>query len=84
MIRSTLDMVRKASCVLFASPENNTVLVVLRKMGDQNEKDKKHHHCWAAVGYDFKSDIHFYEVPGNTNRKMSQRVNILTRFSSQL
>ena len=38
------------------------------------ERDKKRHHCWAAVGHDFKSDMCFYEVPGNTNGKMSQRV----------
>ena len=28
------------------------------------------------MGYDFQSDIHFYEVPGNANGKMSQRVYI--------
>ena len=39
-------------------------------------KDEKRFHCWAAVGYDFKSDITFYEVPGNTNGKMSLQVNI--------
>lgn len=40
------------------------------------EKDQKRHHCWAAVGHDFKSDIHFYQVPGNTNGKMSQKAYI--------
>ena len=40
------------------------------------QKDKKRFHCWAAVGYNFKSPIIFYEVPGNTNGKMSQRVYI--------
>lgn len=40
------------------------------------EKDKKRFHCWAAIGYNFKSDIYFYEVPGNTNGKMSQQVYI--------
>ena len=43
---------------------------------EPEEKDKKCHHCWAAMGHDFKSDIHFYEVLGNTNGKMSQRVYI--------
>lgn len=37
------------------------------------EKDKKCCHCWAAIDHDFKSDINFYEVAGNTNRKMSQQ-----------
>jgi hypothetical protein len=40
------------------------------------EKDRKRFHCWAAVGYDFKSDIYFYTVPGNTNGKMTQQVYI--------
>ena len=35
------------------------------------EKDKKRFHCWAAIGYNFKSPIYFYDVPGNTNGKMS-------------
>ena len=39
-------------------------------------KDEKRFHCWAAVGYDFKSDLTFYEVPGNTNGKMSLQVYI--------
>lgn len=39
-------------------------------------KDEKRFHCWAAAGYNFKSDLTFYEVPGNTNRKMSLQVYI--------
>ncbi len=40
------------------------------------EKDRKRLHCWAAVGYNFKSDIYFYEVPGNSNGKMTHKVYI--------
>ena len=40
------------------------------------EKDRKRLHCWAAVGYNFKSDIIFYEVPGNSNGKMTHQVYI--------
>jgi hypothetical protein len=29
---------------------------------------------WAAVGYDFKSEIVFYEVPSNTNGKITLKV----------
>lgn len=36
------------------------------------EKDRKRHHCWAAIGHDFESDINFYEVAGCTNGKMGQ------------
>ncbi|KJZ78887.1 hypothetical protein HIM_01660 [Hirsutella minnesotensis 3608] len=31
-------------------------------------------HAWACVGYDFKSPLIWYEVPTNTNGKMSQKV----------
>ncbi|KZL63819.1 hmg box protein, partial [Colletotrichum incanum] len=38
------------------------------------EKDLKRLHAWAAVGYGFKSNLIFYEVPTNKNGKMSQQV----------
>ena len=38
------------------------------------EKDRKRKHCWAAVGYNFKSDIIFYDVPGNKNGKLTHQV----------
>ena len=41
---------------------------------EPDEADRKRQHCWAAAGWNFKSDIHFYEVPGNKNGKMSQHV----------
>ena len=37
-------------------------------------KDQKRVHGWAAANHDFKSDMHLYDVPGNTNEKMSQNV----------
>ena len=40
------------------------------------QKNEKRFHCWAAVRYNFKSDIIFYNVPGNTNGKMSLQVYI--------
>lgn len=39
-------------------------------------KDEKRFHYWAAMGYDFKSDITFYEMSGNPNGKMSLQVYI--------
>ena len=50
----------------------------IHEQGEPEEKDKKQkwYHCWAAVGWNFKSELVFYEVPGNTNGKMSQRVYI--------
>ena len=40
------------------------------------EKTRKQMHCWAAVGFNFKSDIIFYDVPGNSNGKMTHQVYI--------
>lgn len=60
-------------------------LRIIRKPGQQycpdciqyqegpREKDQKRLHCWAAIGYDFKSDIVFYDVPGNSHDHQSKR-----------
>ena len=48
----------------------------IQEADEPDEAVKKRHHCWAAAGHDFKSDIYFYRVPGNSNGKMSQRVYI--------
>ena len=61
-------------------------LYIIRKPGERycpdciqhapqpDEKDMKRQHSWAAAGYSFKSHIVFYEVPTNSNGKMSQQV----------
>lgn len=36
------------------------------------EKDQKRVHCWAAVGYDFKSSLTWYDS-GNSHGKMTQQ-----------
>lgn len=41
---------------------------------EKEEKNQKRVHVWAAVVQNFKSDIIFYDVPGNTNGKMSLKV----------
>lgn len=46
----------------------------IQEADSPKEKDLKQQHCWAAVGHNFKSDIHFYNVPGNGNDKMSMQV----------
>jgi transposase len=48
----------------------------IQEQNEPEEKDRKRMHCWAAIGFDFKSDIYFYTVPGNTNGKMTQSVYI--------
>lgn len=37
----------------------------------EDTRHLKRAHTWAAIGYDFKSQIHFYDV-GNRNGKMTQ------------
>ena len=44
--------------------------VVERK--DPTEKDQKKVHAWGAIGYDFKSELTFYDISSNTNGKMTQ------------
>ena len=41
-----------------------------------SEKDRKRKHAWAAVGFNFNSDIYFYDVSGNSNDKMTHQVYI--------
>ena len=59
---------------------------IIRKPGERYCPDCIHHHeetpaseirryhAWAAIGWDFKSELHFYEVPTNTNGKMSLQI----------
>ena len=51
-----------ASCIQHVAPE------------PKRERDQKRKHVWAAIGYNFKSDLVFYEVPGNTNGKLTLQV----------
>ena len=37
-------------------------------------RDLKRVHAWAAVGWNFKSPLYWYDIPGNTNGKMSLQV----------
>lgn len=39
-------------------------------------KDKKRMHCWAAIGYNFKLELIFYNVPGNSNGNITHQVYI--------
>lgn len=61
---------------IIQKPGMRTCQNCIQEADAPDEKDKKRRHCWAAAGYNFKSEIHFYNVPGNTNSKMSQRVYI--------
>lgn len=53
---------------------NGIVLNAFSTKRRLKKKTKKRFDCWAAVGYYFKSDLVFYDLPGNTNGKMSLKV----------
>lgn len=46
----------------------------IEERNEPTEKEAKKFHVWAAVGWNFKSDLTFYEVPTNTNGKMTLQV----------
>jgi hypothetical protein len=61
-------------------------LMIIRKPGERycrnyiqeerepEEIDKKKLHAWAAVGFNFKSELVFYTIPSNSNGKMTIKV----------
>lgn len=51
------------------------VRIVFKNKTNRRRKQRRYH-CWAAVGWNFKSELVFYGVPGNTTGKMSQCVYI--------
>jgi hypothetical protein len=68
--------------------ESEKQLHIIRKSGTRyrwdciqhrdssSEKDRKRLHCWTAMSYNFKSDIHFYDVSSNSNEKMTHQIYI--------
>jgi hypothetical protein len=42
----------------------------------QQDTDKKRIHAWGAIGYNFKSPLVFYNIPSNSNGKMTQQAYI--------
>jgi hypothetical protein len=44
----------------------------IQEINEPKEKDRKRIHCWAAIGYNFKSDIYFYTTKSD-NGKMTQQ-----------
>ena len=59
---------------IIRKPGQRYCIDCLQHQDSPKAKDEKRMHCWAAVGYNFKSPIYFYDVPGNTNGKMSLKV----------
>ncbi|KAF1809503.1 hypothetical protein P152DRAFT_461448 [Eremomyces bilateralis CBS 781.70] len=46
----------------------------IQRVSDPDEADKRKVHAWAAVGYNFKGPLVFYNIPPNNTGKMSQEV----------
>lgn len=46
----------------------------IQKRDLSKNKNVKRQHCWAAVNYNFKSNIHFYDVSENSNEKLSLKI----------
>jgi hypothetical protein len=49
---------------------------VREEKDDYEKKELKKVHAWAAVGWEFKSPLVFYEISSNSNGKMTQRAYI--------
>ena len=43
----------------------------IQRTEDPKKSEKKKIHAWAAIGYNFKSNIMFYDISSNTNGKMT-------------
>jgi hypothetical protein len=43
---------------------------------DQKDTDKKRVHAWGAIGFNFQSPLVFYDIPSNSNGKMTQKAYI--------
>jgi len=78
--------IRWSDEVHFAKTSQGRVRII-RKYGERYCPDCIHHaekedddeireryHVWGAIGWNFKSELTFYEVPTNTNGKMSMQV----------
>ena len=47
---------------------------IQEQLNRDDEKEWEAAHSWAAIGYEFKSELSFYNVPGNRNGKLMLRV----------
>ena len=60
---------------IIRKPGQRYCIDCIQEQDEPKAKDEKQFHYWAAIGWDFKSDIHFYDT-GNRNGKMSQKAYI--------
>lgn len=50
--------------------------IQIRDERTENEKEMKKVHAWAAVGFNFKPNLTFYDISSNNNGKMAQQAYI--------
>ncbi len=53
----------------------------IQKINSFKNKNLKRQHCWAAVDYNFKSNIHFYNVLENINEKVTLKIYLKHYFN---
>lgn len=61
---------------VFCKPGERYCIGCIQHTEEPKAKDDKRFHCWAASGYNFKSDITFSDVSGNSNGRISLQVYI--------
>ena len=64
----------KHKLCIIQKPRQRYCIDCIQGQDSPRPKDEKRMHCWAAVGYNFKSPIYFYDMPENTNGKMSLNI----------
>jgi len=59
---------------IIRKPGQRYCMDCIQEQDSPKDKGLKRQHCWAAIGHEFKSNIYFYDVPGNTNGKLTLKV----------
>ena len=76
------------TCNIICRPEevNNEVCIQYDREPVNPERPQKRFHCWVMIGWNYKSLLVFYDIPGNTNGKMTMAkyVQILDEYVKPL
>ncbi|KAF2629187.1 hypothetical protein BU25DRAFT_465246 [Macroventuria anomochaeta] len=61
-------------CIIRKPGERYCSDCIQEQLNRNDEKQWEAAHTWATIGYNFKSNLTFYNTPGNKNGKLSLRV----------
>ncbi|KAF1938862.1 hypothetical protein EJ02DRAFT_498537 [Clathrospora elynae] len=61
-------------CIIRKPRERYCLDCIQEQLNQDDERDWETCHIWGAVGYNFKSDLTFYNTLGNQNGKLSLKV----------